>query len=75
MSVATLTRETMTPMLPFDFDGHAAAVKVEKARKADRQLCQRYLGKWADSYGTKKRDKTISFAEFSAAAERLGAIV
>ncbi|MFJ2662511.1 hypothetical protein [Arthrobacter koreensis] len=71
MSAATLTRETATPAL-FDLGADLEALAAEEARKEARELCQRYLGTWADSYGTTaKRDTTITFAEFQAAAERL----
>lgn len=71
MSAATLTREIQTPAL-FDLGADLEALAAEEAREADRELCQRYLGTWADSYGTTaKRDKSISFADFQAAAFRL----
>lgn len=75
MRAATLTREeTMTPAL-FDLNAELEALTAEASRNADRELCQRYLGTWADSYGTAKRDKSISFADFQAAAERLSSTV
>lgn len=73
MSAATLTRETMTPAL-FDLDVETPAVYTDADRKADRALCKSYLGTWADSYGrhgAAKRDQTITFEEFEAAAARL----
>jgi hypothetical protein len=78
MTATTLTRETMTPALPFDFDFAAASQAASEQRiadlqkTADRELCQRYLGTWADNFGKKTgRDKSISFAQFTAAAARL----
>lgn len=72
MTAITLTRETMTPMLPFEFDAAAAAKAASDARMADRELCGRYLGTWADNFGKKAgRDTSISFAAFCAAAARL----
>lgn len=72
MTALTLTRETLTPTLPFDFDFAAASQAASDTRMADRELCQRYLGTWADNFGKGTgRDKSISFAAFSAAAARL----
>lgn len=72
MTAATLSRDTMTPTLPFDFDFSAASQAASDARMADRELCKRYLGTWADNFGNKTgRDKSISFADFAAAAARL----
>ena len=72
MTTATLSHATMTPMLPFDFDFNAASKAASDARMADRELCGRYLGTWADNFGKKTgRDKTVTFAQFSAAAARL----
>jgi hypothetical protein len=62
----------MTPMLPFEFDFDAASQAASDSRMADRELCQRYLGTWADNFGKKTgRDKSITFAQFTAAAARL----
>jgi hypothetical protein len=72
MTTATLSHATMTPMLPFEFDAVAAAKAASDARMADRELCGRYLGTWADNFGKKTgRDKSITFAAFAAAAARL----
>jgi hypothetical protein len=72
MTTATLSHATMTPTLPFDFDFTAASQAASDARMADRELCGRYLGTWADNFGKKTgRDKSITFAAFSAAAARL----
>lgn len=72
MTTATLSHDILTPMLPFDFDFSAASKAASDARMADRELCGRYLGTWADNFGKKTgRDRSISFAQFSAAAARL----
>lgn len=83
MTATTLSPIYTTPTLPFDFDFDAAsqaasdariaALKAESdARMADRELCKRYLGTWADNFGNKPgRDTSITFAQFTAAAARL----
>jgi hypothetical protein len=78
MTTATLSHATITPTLPFDFDFAAASQaasdqRMTEIRKtADRELCKRYLGTWADNFGKKTgRDESITFAQFSAAAARL----
>lgn len=83
MTATTLSPIYMTPMLPFDFDFDAASKAVSDARMtaakaasaqrvADRELCGRYLGTWADNFGRKTgRDTSITFAQFTAAAARL----
>jgi hypothetical protein len=70
MSAATLTLQTMTPAL-FDFDVQAAALKAEEARNADRELCKRFMGRFAGTHDSNRPARTITFAEFSAAAARL----
>jgi hypothetical protein len=78
MTTATLSHNTMTQTLPFDFDFAAASQAASEQRiadlqkNADRELCQRYLGTWADNFGKKTgRDKSVTFAQFTAAAARL----
>lgn len=78
MTTATLSHDTMTPTLPFDFDFDAATKAASEQRMADlrresdRELCGRYLGTWADNFGKKTgRDTSITFAQFTAAAARL----
>jgi len=80
MTTATLSHATMTQTLPFDFDFDAAAKAASEQRladlrrNADRELCGRYLGTWADNFGKKAgRDRSISFEDFRAAADRLAA--
>lgn len=74
MSAATMMNreDTMTPAL-FDLDTELADLLAETAREADRELCKRYLGKWADTYGSGEQTEPVTFAEFRAAAERLSA--
>jgi hypothetical protein len=71
MTAATLSHDTMTPMLPFDFDFAAASKAASDARDADRELCRRYLGTWTGTFGSTKRDTSVSFDDFAAAAARL----
>lgn len=72
MTATTLSPIYLTPMLPFEFDAAAAAKAASDARMADRELCGRYLGTWADNFGKKTgRDTSITFAQFTAAAARL----
>lgn len=46
MTAITLSRKTMTPMLPFNFhfDFDAASQAASDARMADRELCGRHVG-------------------------------
>ena len=74
MTATTLSRNTMTPTLPFDFDFDAASQASSDARMADRELCRNYLGNWADNFGREAKPRTrVSFEEFAAAAARLAA--
>ncbi|MEU6261852.1 hypothetical protein [Saccharopolyspora shandongensis] len=61
--------------LPFDFEGVAEPVYDEAARRADRELCQRYFKAWCGSFGRLEGEPAghpeISFEEFRAAADRL----
>ena len=71
MSTATLSPDTMTAALPFDFDGFSAAMAEEQARDADRKLCQEYLGNWANNFGKSDGQKSVEFEAFTKAAARL----
>jgi hypothetical protein len=73
MSAATLSPDTTTPTLPFDFDGFDAALAEEEARNADRKLCQEYLGNWTANFGKSDREKAVGFEAFKGAAARLSA--
>ncbi|MGI8307019.1 hypothetical protein [Saccharopolyspora hattusasensis] len=61
--------------LPFDFGGVAEPVYDEAARRADRELYQRYFKAWCGSFGNLENESAghpeISFEEFRAAADRL----
>lgn len=74
MSTATLSRDTMTPTLPFDFDGFSAALAEQEARDADRKLCQEYVSTWTNNFGKSKRHKAADFEAFTKAAARLSRI-
>ena len=76
MSTATLSRNTMTPMLPFDFDSFSAAHSAraeDDTKNADRELCQQFLANWANNFAKTgpRQTSAISFAEFTLAAARL----
>lgn len=74
MSAATLSPDTMTPTLPFDFDGFSAAQVAEEARNADRKLCREYLGNWANNFGKSGDRKSVDFEAFTKAAARLSGV-
>lgn len=69
----------MQDALPFDFGSDvlvaSAPVYDKQARRADRELCQRYFTGWCGTAfqadATQAQDSEITFADFQAAARRL----
>jgi hypothetical protein len=74
MNAATLSPDTITPTLPFDFDGFSAVLAAEEARNADRKLCKEYLGNWANNFGKSDDRKALDFEAFTTAAARLSSV-
>lgn len=71
------TARSVQDMLPLDLELPDAPGYDERARQADRDLCQRYFNAWCGSFGSLDRGcepaghSRISFADFQAAADRL----
>ncbi len=69
----------MQDALPFDFGSDVLVVSApvydEQARRADRELCQRYVTGWCGTAftanGTRAERAETTFEDFQAAARRL----